>query len=117
MLTYTHIYYAENFIPPTVNMSQSRVHLKVNNYNLSMRCAPYKKNFYYLWEKKNSDLTPKAQGMYSSELTIVNLQAEDSGEFRCIISNATGKVASSYSKLIVTSMSCTCNHVQIAHTF
>ena len=73
-----------------------------------MRCTPYKKGFYYLWEKKNSDLTPKVQGVYSSELTIFNLQPEDSGEYRCIMSNATGRIASSYSKLIVKSMYVPC---------
>ena len=78
-----------------------------------MRCVPYKKNFYYLWEKKNSDFTHKAQGVYSFKLTIYNLQQEDSGEYRCIMSNATGRIASSYSKLIVTSMYI-CRHVQIA---
>ena len=85
-------------------MSQSRVHLKINTYNLSMRCITHEKDFQYLWEKKNGNLPPKAQGVYSSELTIVNLRPEDSGEYRCIMSNATGRIASSYSKLIVTSM-------------
>ena len=84
-------------------MPQSRVNLKVNTYNLSMKCIPHGKDFQYFWEKKNNNLPPKAQGMYSSELTIVNLQPEDSGEYRCIMSNATGRIASSYSKLIVTS--------------
>ena len=83
-------------------MSQSRVHLKINTYNLSMRCITHEKDFQYLWEKKNGNLPPKAQGVYSSELTIVNLRPEDSGEYRCVMSNATGRIASSYSKLIVT---------------
>ena len=101
-----HLYYycAGNFTPPTVNMPQTRVKLKVNNYHLSLRCTHYKNNFYYLWEKKDSDLTYRAQGVYSSKLTIFNLRPEDSGEYRCIMSNATGRIASSYSKLIVTSM-------------
>ena len=85
-------------------MSQSRVHLKVNTYNLSMRCTPHEKDFQYLWQKKNSNLPPKAEGVYSSKLAIVNLRPEDSGEYRCIMSNATGRIASSFSKLIVTSM-------------
>ena len=97
-------YYVGKFITPTVRMSQSRVHLKVNTYNLSMRCIPHEKEFQYLWEKKNSNLPHKAQGVYSSELTIVNLRPEDSGEYRCVMNNATGRIASSYSKLIVTSM-------------
>ena len=84
-------------------MSQSRVHLKTDSYNLSMRCVPYEKGFRYLWERMNDDLIPRAHGMYSSELTIINLRPEDSGEYRCIISNATGTIASNFSKLIVKS--------------
>ena len=85
-------------------MSQSMVYLKINTYNLSMRCVPHVKGFHYLWEKKNNDLTRRGHGMYSSELTITNLHPEDSGEYRCIISNATGNIASSYSELIVRGM-------------
>ena len=92
------------FIPPTVNMSQSRIYLKSITYNLSMRCVPHDNGFHYLWERKNNNLMQRAHGMYSSELTIANLQPEDSGEYRCIISNATGTITSSYSKLIVRSM-------------
>lgn len=92
------------FIPPAVNMSQSKVYLKVNTYNLSMKCIPHKNSFHYVWEKKANNFPLRVQGVYSSELTIVNLQPEDSGEYRCIMSNATGRIASSYSKLIVISM-------------
>ena len=69
-----------------------------------MRCVPHVKGFHYLWEKKNGDLTTRGHGMYSSELTINNLRPEDSGEYRCIISNTTGNIASSYSELIVRGM-------------
>ena len=85
-------------------MSQSRVYLKVNTYSLTMRCIPRQKHSRYSWEKKNSDLPPRALGVYSSKLSIDNLQPEDSGEYRCIMSNATGTIASSYSELIVTGM-------------
>ena len=84
-------------------MSQSRVYLRTSTYNLSMRCVPHEEGFHYLWEKMNNDLTPRAHGIYSSELTIINLRPEDSGQYQCIISNATGTIASSYSKLIVRS--------------
>ena len=69
-----------------------------------MRCVPHVKGFHYLWEKKDNDLHRRELGIYSSKLTITNLRPEDSGEYRCIISNATGNIASSYSKLIVRGM-------------
>ena len=39
--------------------------------------------------------------MHSSNLTIVNLKPEDSGEYRCTVSNSTGKIISDYVKLVV----------------
>jgi len=84
-------------------MSQSRVYLNINNYNLSMRCIPHDDGLHYVWEKKNSNILSRVQGVYSSKLTIINLRPEDSGDYRCIVSNATGRVASSYSKLFVRS--------------
>ena len=97
-------YLTEKFIPPTVEMPQSSVYLKINTYNLSMRCNPNEKSFNYLWERKSNNLPPRAKGVQSSELTIVNLRPQDSGEYRCIVSNATGRAASSYSELVAISM-------------
>ena len=68
---------------------------------LSMNCEPHKDSFQYLWEKRHDGLPIRAQGVYSSELTINNLKPEDSGEYRCTVSNTTGRVVSKYSKLTV----------------
>ena len=37
----------------------------------------------------------------SSKLTIVKLKPEDAGEYRCIMSNSTGQIASNYSLVTV----------------
>ena len=68
---------------------------------LQMRCIPYKRNFNYRWERKNSHLPPNALDINSSKLTIVKLKPEDAGEYRCIMSNSTGQIASNYSLVTV----------------
>ena len=71
-----------------------------NNSTLLMKCLSYKINFDFKWEKKNNKLPIRAQGMNSQQLTIINLNPKDSGEYRCIVSNSTGILASDY--LLVT---------------
>ena len=71
-----------------------------NNSTLLMKCLSYKINFDFKWEKKNNKLPIRAQGVNSQQLTIINLNPKDSGEYRCIVSNSTGILASDY--LLVT---------------
>ena len=87
-------------VKPTVNVS-SPVHLNVSNFTLSMKCITEDNNFNYTWEKKNDDLSLQATGVNSPCLNIFNLRPEDSGDYRCVMSNSTGRLASDYAKLIV----------------
>ena len=82
--------------PPSlpVVMTDPVVNLTVNNYILTMKCLPIKDNFNYKWIKKNEVLPSKAQGVNTSQLTIVNLKPEDSGDHQCVMSNSTGMIYS-----------------------
>ena len=71
-----------------------------NNSTLLMKCLSYNINFNFKWEKKHNKLPARAQGVNSQQLTIVKLNPKDSGEYRCIVRNSTGKLASDY--LLVT---------------
>ena len=66
-----------------------------------MKCTPDKTNFNYTWIKKNDILPSRAQGVSTSQLTIVNLQPEDSGDYQCVMSNSTGTISSSFSAVHV----------------
>ena len=77
------------------------INLIDNNFNLSMHCGDYDKDFEYKWEKKNENISLKAQGIKSHHLTIINLEPADSGEYRCVMSNFTGRLFSDYSLIIV----------------
>ena len=78
-------------------MTDPVVNLSVNNYNLIMKCLPNNNNFNYKWIKKTDVLPPRAQGVYSSQLIIVNLKPEDSGDYQCVMSNSTGTISSNFS--------------------
>lgn len=68
-----------------------------------MNCLPYNRNFIYSykWERKDKQLPLNAQFTSSGGLYISNPKPEDSGEYRCIISNSTGQIASNYTLVTV----------------
>ena len=87
---------------PVVEMTPGHlIKLTVNNFKLLMKCTFYADGFEYKWEKKNARSIPRAEDINSRQLTIVNLRPEDSGEYRCILSNSTGVIMSDYSLLTV----------------
>ena len=90
--------------PPSlpVVMIDPVVNLTVNNYNLTIKCLPNKDNFNYKWIKKNDVLPSRAQGVNSSQLTIINLKPEDSGDYQCVMSNSTGTISSNFSTIKIT---------------
>ena len=106
-LWYHYILYIGIPVKPTVNVS-SPVHLSISNFTLSMKCIPENNNFNYTWEKRIGDLSLQTTGVNSSCLTIFNLRPEDSGEYRCIMSNSTGRCASDYTELSVYGKTCLC---------
>ena len=69
---------------------------------MSMECIPKKNGFYYTWEKRNGSLPSKAQGILSPNLIIYNVTPEDAGDYRCLMSNYTGIIASEYKSVEVT---------------
>ena len=95
-----YIIFLELPIPPVV-MTDREINLTVNDYILVMKCLPDKINFDYKWIKKNHVLPLRAQGASSSQLIIVNLKPEDSGDYQCVMSNRTGSISSSFVTVIV----------------
>ena len=83
-------------------MTVSVVKLTINNYNLTMKCLPNKNNFNYKWMRKNNVLPSRAKGVNTSQLTIIDLKPEDSGDYQCVMSNSTGTISSNYSTVNIT---------------
>ena len=83
-------------------MTVSVVKLTINNYNLTMKCLPNKNNFNYKWMRNNDVLPSRAKGVNTSQLTIIDLKPEDSGDYQCVMSNSTGTISSNYSTVSIT---------------
>ena len=99
------IYYAGVPLKPAVSVQPGQlINLSVNDFNLSMQCGHDNKDFDYYWEKRNEKIHLRAQEVNSHQLTITNLKPEDSGEYRCAMSNATGKIFSDYISITITGL-------------
>jgi len=89
---------------PTVVMSNPLIHLQTNDQQLTMKCVPDTEGVNYTWEKRYSTLPSRAQGVNTPTMIIVNLKPEDSGEYRCVITNSTGRIFSEYTSVVVRGM-------------
>jgi len=87
-------------LQPVVLTSPS-IQLAINDYNLSMECIPERNNFSYKWEKRNDSFSSRVQGINSSQLNIYNVTSEDAGDYRCVMSNSTGNIASDYKTITI----------------
>lgn len=84
-------------LKPTVAVLPGRlVKLGVKNYKIQMKCLPYDNRFSYRWERKDMQLPLNAQYVNSEHLVIFNVRPEDSGQYRCTMSNYAGQIASDY---------------------
>ena len=72
------------------------INLTINNYSLTMKCLSSMSNFNYKWIKRNNVLPTRAQEVNTSQLTIINLKPEDSGDYQCVMSNSTGTISSEF---------------------
>jgi len=88
-------------IPPWVVVPTDKVQLTINNYNYSMKCMPLSNHLDYFWEKRKDIFSLRTGGINSQTLTITNLRPEDSGEYRCTVSNSTGSITSNYIKITI----------------
>ena len=96
-------YVGRNPLPFVHILPSPLINLSSNTFNVTMKCIPHdtRLQYSYTWEKQNEKLPSRAHGINSSLLTIINLRTEDTGMYRCIISNLTEKVASNFSMLTV----------------
>ena len=57
-----------------------------------------------MWERHGDKIPSRAIGVNTDTLTIVNIQPEDDGQYRCAATNVSGTSYSKYSILKITGM-------------
>ena len=72
-----------------------------SNTNVSITCEADGASAYY-WQRQHGSIPSRAIGVNTSNLTIVNLQLEDAGYYRCVAINDIGSIESEYAKLTLT---------------
>ena len=55
----------------------------------------------YNWERWNDVIPSDSTGVNTNALTLINLQPEDAGNYRCVATNASGSSESTYAHLTI----------------
>ena len=77
----------------------------VNNItNASLTCEADGASSYN-WERQNYVIPSDSVGVNTNTLTLINLQPEDAGNYRCVATNASGSSESNYANLTINSTS------------
>ena len=89
-------------IPPVITKDPiSTEIILVNNYtNASLTCKADGASS-YIWERQNDVIPSDSTGVKANILNLVNLQPEDTGNYRCVATNATGSSKSHYAIVTV----------------
>ena len=68
--------------------------------NVSLTCEAYGASSYN-WERQNGVIPSDSTGVNTNTLTLINLQPEDAGNYRCVATNASGNSGSNYTHLTI----------------
>ena len=55
----------------------------------------------YNWERQNGVIPSDSTGVNTNTLTLINLQPEDAGNYRCVATNASGSSTSDYATVTI----------------
>ena len=80
------------------NPNRTLIILKDNFTAVSFTCEADGATSYY-WERQHGSIPLSAIGVNTSNLTLINLRLEDTGNYRCVGINGSGSTESEYATL------------------
>jgi len=86
---------------PKITIHPNSIMVKSSDSNhLSLTCKAIGSKS-YCWEKRDGIISPGANGINSETLTLVNLTSDDTGYYRCVVSDDSDEDYSNYAKITV----------------
>ena len=76
------------------------IELYSNFTNHTLTCEADRALF-YRWEREIINIPSDSIGVNTNTLTLINLQPEDAGNYRCVATNASGSSESNYATVII----------------
>ena len=84
----------------TINPLDAVIELYSNFTNHTLTCEADGASSYN-WERQNNVIPSDSTGVNTDTLTLINLQPEDAGNYRCVATNASGSSFSNYADLTI----------------
>ena len=88
-------------LPVITQQPVDKIITLLNNYtNVSLTCEA-EGALSYNWERQNGVIPSDSTGVNTNTLTLINLQPEDAGNYRCVATNASGSSESNYAAITI----------------
>ena len=92
-------------ILPVITQHPMNITINLRNHttNVSLSCEADGASSYN-WERQDGNTVSDSTGGNTNTLTLINLQPENAGNYRCVATNASGSSKSNYANLTIDGM-------------